>query len=75
MRVTDRLIEDAKKKQKQKRKREEWEEEEETYRYAHRKRIRDQNREPGVFGSGMGEGINTSKSVFDEMAVFWMDEE
>lgn len=73
MRVTDRLIEDAKRKKKKRR--EEWDEEEETLRYAVRRQMRDVNREPGAFGSEMGEGINTRRSVFDETAVFRVDEE
>ena len=45
-------------------------EEEETLTYFPRTRQRAVNQEPGAFGSAMGEGINTRKSVFDDTAVF-----
>lgn len=67
MRVTDRLIEDAKRKKKYQEIRET---EEETLTYFRRKKRVAVNQEEGVFGSVMGDGINTRKSVFDETAVF-----
>ncbi len=67
MRVTDRLIEDAKRKKKRQ---EIGEMEEETLTYFRRKKKVAVNQEEGVFGSVMGDGINTRKSVFDETAVF-----
>lgn len=68
MRVTDRLIQDAKKREKKQRIQRE--EEEETLTYYPRMRQRAVNQEPGAFDSVMGEGINTRKSVFDDTAVF-----
>lgn len=68
MRVTDKLIQDAKKREK--RKKIQGDEEEETLTYFPRTRQRAVNQEPGAFGSAMGEGINTRKSVFDDTAVF-----
>ena len=68
MRVTDKLIQDAKKREK--RKNIQGDEEEETLTYFSRTRQRAVNQEPGAFGSAMGEGINTRKSVFDDTAVF-----
>ena len=69
MRVTDKLIQDAKKREKRKNMQGD---EEETYTYFPRMRQEALNQSPGVFGSAMGEGINTRKSVFDEGAVFRM---
>lgn len=68
MRVTDKLIQDAKKREK--RQKVQWDEEEETYTYFPRIRQSAVNREPGAFGSVMEAGINTRGSVFDETAVF-----
>ena len=56
MRVTDKLIQDAKKREK--RKKIQGDEEEETLTYFPRTRQRAVNQEPGAFGSAMGEGIN-----------------
>ncbi len=67
MRVTDKLIQDAKKREKRKKIQGD---EEETLTYFPRTRQRAVNQEPGAFGSAMGEGINTRKSVFDDTAVF-----
>lgn len=72
MRVTDRLIEDAKRKEKNRKK--VLEEEEETLLYSPRKMVQHLNRESGVFESGMNEGINTRKSVFNETAVFRVED-
>ena len=68
MRVTDRLIQDAKKREK--RRRAPGDEAEETYTYLPRTRQKAVNQEPGAFGSAMREGINTRRSAFDESAVF-----
>ena len=68
MRVTDKLIQDAKKREKEQRT--QWDGEEETYTYFPRMRQGAENQEPGAFGSVLGEGINTRRSVFDEGAVF-----
>lgn len=68
MRVTDRLIQDAKKREK--RRRAPGDEAEEAYTYLPRTRQKAVNQEPGAFGSVMGDGINTRGSVFDEGAVF-----
>jgi hypothetical protein len=67
MRVTDKLIQDAKKREKRKKIQGD---EEETLTYFPRTRQRAVNQELGAFGSAMGEGINTRKSVFDDTAVF-----
>lgn len=71
MRVTDRLIEDAKQKKKQQKT---IETEEETLTYAQKKKRSDINQEMGVFGSVMGDGINTRKSIFDKTAIFQVEE-
>lgn len=68
MRVTDKLIEDAKKREK--RQKVQRDEEEETYTYCPRMRQGALNQVPGAFGSVLGEGINTRRSVFDEGALF-----
>lgn len=68
MRVTDKLIHDAKKKREKNRLLPE--EEEETFTYRIREKSGAVNQEPGAFGSAMEKGINTRKSVFDEGAVF-----
>lgn len=72
MRVTDKLIQDAKKRDK--RRGAPGDSEEETYTYFPRTRQRAVNEEPGAFGTAMREGINTRKSVFDESAVFRIGE-
>ncbi len=68
MRVTDKLIADAKRRKDKSRRLPE--DEEETYTYRPVERYRAVNAEPGVFGSVMGKGINTRRSVFDDTAVF-----
>ena len=68
MRVTERLIQDAKKREK--RRGALREEEEERYTYFPRIHREALNQEPGAFGSAMREGINTRRSAFDESAVF-----
>lgn len=68
MRVTDKLIQDAKKREKKRII--PGDEEEETLTYCPRMRRGAVNQEPGAFGSAMEKGINTRKSVFDEGAVF-----
>ena len=73
MRVTDKLIHDAKKKKEKNRSLPE--EEEETFTYRIREKSRSVNTEPGAFGSAMEQGINTRKSIFDETAVFCTDTE
>lgn len=68
MRVTDKLIADAKKREGKNRRLQE--EEEETYTYRKAEKYRAVNAEPGSFGSVLEQGINTRKNVFDDTAVF-----
>ncbi|MDE6961466.1 MAG: hypothetical protein K2P27_11480 [Lachnospiraceae bacterium] len=70
MRVTDKLIQDAKKREKKRNVQRD--DEEETYTYFPRMRREALNQSQGAFGSVLEEGINTRKSVFDESAVFCM---
>jgi len=73
MRVTERLIRDTNQKNKRKAAPPS-EEEEETTTYALQKRQVPLNHQKGVFHQGTFEGINTKKSVFDETAVFFVEE-
>ena len=72
MKVTDRLIQDTRKKEKKHRAH--LKEEEEICTYRTRVRHEAVNREPGAFGTVLGEGLNTRRNVFDETAVFHTEE-
>ncbi|MCD8249231.1 MAG: hypothetical protein LUC60_05190 [Lachnospiraceae bacterium] len=69
MRVTDRLIEDAKK-----RARKPEPEDEEMDEYMERRRQSYLNENKGVFGDGAFDDFNIQKSVFDRTAIFRMGE-